>query len=200
MSVAVARQAPYPVRAEQRRCAKCGKLVSREAYACRRCGKKQRFRPRTMLLGLAACLMFAMFGVASTGALMGSARPTEAAFPLTASRQAPVAVSAPAASAGDLTAADLSKAYSADPASADGKYRDRSLVVSGTVRSLDRDFEGNMVVRLAAGDSLDTVNATLATRNDPAMASLAKGRPVSLLCVGRGTLMGAPRLASCYLR
>ena len=53
MSVALARQAPYQVRAAQRRCGKCGKLVSRAAYACRRCGKSQRVRPRIILLGLA---------------------------------------------------------------------------------------------------------------------------------------------------
>ncbi len=35
-----------------------------------------------------------------------------------------------------------------------------------------------MVVRLGTGDAFDTVNATLATRNDPALGALAKGRGV----------------------
>jgi hypothetical protein len=68
------------------------------------------------------------------------------------------------------------------------------------VRSIDRNYEGNMVVRLGTGDAFETVNGTLATRNDPALAGLAKGRAVSLLCVGRGALMGAPVLASCFVR
>jgi hypothetical protein len=32
------------------------------------------------------------------------------------------------------------------------------------------------------------------------IGSLVKGRSVSLLCVGRGALMGAPQLASCFVR
>src|ERR1022692_4677661 len=79
MSVALARQAPYPVRVQQRRCSKCGKLVSRSAYACRRCGKSQRVRPRTILLCLAGGLMVGMFAVASASALFPQARSAEAA-------------------------------------------------------------------------------------------------------------------------
>ena len=72
--------------------------------------------------------------------------------------------------------------------------------MTGTVRSVDRNYEGDMVVRLGTGDAFETVNATLATRNNPVLGTLAKGRPVSLLCVGRGTLMGAPLLGSCFVR
>ena len=57
-----------------------------------------------------------------------------------------------------------------------------------------------MVVRLGTGDAFDTVNATLAARNDPALGTLTKGRAVSLLCVGRGALMGAPMLGGCFVR
>ena len=57
-----------------------------------------------------------------------------------------------------------------------------------------------MVVRLATPDPFDSVNATLATRNDPVLATLAKGRSVSLLCVGRGAMMGAPLLGGCFVR
>ena len=56
------------------------------------------------------------------------------------------------------------------------------------------------MVRLGTGDAFETVNATFATRNDPVLATLTKGHPVSLLCVGRGALMGAPLLGSCFLR
>jgi hypothetical protein len=196
-SVALTRQAPYPVRVQQRRCGKCGKLVSRSAYACRRCGKSQRIRPRTILLSLSAGLMVGMFAVASASALLPQAHPAEAQ-PTVA---APV-VTAPAAAVrgAGVSATDLWTAYSRDAAGADRAYRDRSLTVTGVVRSIDRNYEGDMVVRLGTGDAFDTVNATLATRNDPALAGLAKGRVASLLCVGRGALMGAPLLSGCFLR
>jgi hypothetical protein len=195
-SVALSRQAPYPVRVQQRRCGKCGKLVSRAAYACRRCGKSQRIRPRTLLLCLAGGLMVGMFAVASAGALLPQAHPSEAA-----AAPAPSGARALAASrALEISATDLWIAYSRDAADADRAYRDRSLMVTGIVRSVDRNYEGEMVVRLGTGDAFDTVNATLATRNDAALAGLAKGRVASLLCVGRGALMGAPLLGACFLR
>ena len=100
----------------------------------------------------------------------------------------------------EVTATDLWMTYSRNAAAAEHLYRDHSVMVTGTVRSVDRNYEGDMVVRLGTGDAFDTVNATLATRNDPVLGTLAKGRPVSLLCVGRGALMGAPLLGSCFVR
>jgi ribosomal protein L40E len=204
MSVALARQPPYPVRVHQRRCGKCGKLVSRTAYACRRCGKFQRMRPKTMLLLGSLALMVGMFTFAiltATG-VWGRAAVESAAV---AAPGPAVPVSPPLARAGagrtpELTAADLWSAYTHDPVGADRQFRDRSMLLTGTVRSVDRDFEGDMVIRLATPDPRDSVNATLATRNDPALASVVKGRPVSLLCVGRGALIGAPLLASCFVK
>ncbi len=200
MSAALARQAPYPVRVQQRRCGKCGKLVSRAVYACRRCGKSQRLRPRIILLGLAGVLMIAMFGVAGASALLPGSHPMEA-LPVPAPARGAL-TRLPAATSGTprVTATELWAAYSLDALSADRSYRDRSLVVTGTVRSVDRNYEGDMVVRLGTGDAFDTVNATAAARNDPALAAVAKGRTVSLICVGHGALMGAPLLSGCFVK
>jgi len=201
MSAALVRQAPYQVRAAQRRCAKCGKLVSRAAYACRRCGKSQRVRPRTILLALAGCLMVGMFAVAGLGSLIGQPHAAEAVAqaPLspaaTAEDRVPSAARAP-----EISATELWMAYSRDSAGTDRSFRDRSLVVTGTVRSVDRDFEGRLVARLSTGDAFETVNATMATRDDGALAAVSKGRPVALRCVGRGVLMGAPLLGGCFVK
>jgi hypothetical protein len=203
MSVALAREVPYPVRAAQRRCGKCGKLVSRSAYACRRCGKAQRVRPRIILLGLAGFLMVAMFAVAGVGALRGPTRPSETATPVVASGAR--ATPAPARAAGsahtpEVGAAELWVAYSRDPAATDLRFRDHQLIVTGTVRSIDRDFQGRLVARLDTGDAFETVNAIMATREDPTLVGLGKGRTVSLLCAGRGVLMGAPLLGGCFVK
>ena len=100
----------------------------------------------------------------------------------------------------EVSATDLWMSYSRDAASADRLYREHSIMVTGNVRSIERNYEGDMVVRLGTGDAFETVNATLATRNDPVLATLAKGHTVSLLCVGRGALMGAPLLGGCFVR
>ena len=87
-----------------------------------------------------------------------------------------------------------------DSAGADRRFRDRSLLVSGMVRSLDRDFDGRAMVRLSTGDPYESVNAKLATRGEATVAGLSKGKSVTLLCVGRGRLIGAPQLTGCFVR
>ena len=47
--------------------------------------------------------------------------------------------------------------------------------MTGVVRSVERDFEGSMVARLSTGDAFETVNAKLATRNDPTLVGVTKG-------------------------
>jgi hypothetical protein len=99
-----------------------------------------------------------------------------------------------------VTAVDLWAAYARNAADADRQFRDKAIVVSGMVRSLERDYEGSVVARLSTGDAFETVNARLATRNDPTTVGVIKDRPVSLLCVGRGRLLGAPQLGGCFVR
>lgn len=196
MNTASPRRASFPVSTNYKPCLRCGKLVSRAAFVCRRCGRRQRIRPRTMLLVLSVCFLGGMFAVASATAVLVPApvQETAPAWPKMAAAPA-----LPKASA-QVTAAELWAAYARDPAAADGQFRDRSVLVNGVVRSVERDFEGSMVARLSTGDAFETVNAKLATRNDPTLVGVIKGRPVSLLCVGRGALMGAPQLGGCFVR
>jgi hypothetical protein len=195
MSTALARRAPYPVRANSKRCSKCGKVVSRGTFACRRCGKRHRMRPRTMLLIVSIALMAGMFAVASAGMLL-PARIVESVSPVArGGRSGPAS-----AGAQEIGAGDLWMAYAHDPAEANRRFKDRPLVVTGIVRAIDRDFDGGLLVRLSTGDAFDTVNARLATGTEAGAAALTKGKQASLLCVGRGSLIGAPRLASCYIR
>jgi ribosomal protein L40E len=190
------RRASFPVRSNHKQCMRCGKLVSRAAFACRRCGKRQRIRPRTMLLVLSGCLMAGMFAIASASALLTPPPQPETApaWPKTAA-----APPIPKASA-EVTASELWAAYGRDAHEADRQFRDKAVVVSGVVRSVDRDLEGSMIARLATGDAFETVNAKLATRTDPSLVGVTKGRSVSLICVGRGVLMGAPQLGGCFVR
>jgi hypothetical protein len=137
-----------------------------------------------------------MFAVATAG-VQPQAHPEEAkAVKVSPDRHRSVAP----ARTPEVSASDLWMSYSRDPAAADLLYREHPLWVTGDVHALERNYEGGMVVRLSAGNGFDTVNATLATRNDPVAGTLAKGVAVSLLCVGRGALMGAPLLGSCFVR
>ena len=144
--------------------------------------------------------MAGMFAVASAGSLLPQAHPAEGSLPLKVATDPHREVTVPGHTR-EVSAAELWMSYSRDAISADRLYREQSVVVSGNVRSVDRNYEGEMVVRLGTGDAFETVNATLATRNDPVLGTtLTKGHPVSLLCVGHGALLGAPILGSCFVR
>jgi len=149
-----------------------------------------------MLLALTGCLLAGMFAVASASALLTPVHVPEAAPAWPKMAAAPVI---PRASA-EVTAAELWAAYARDAADADRQFRDKSVVVNGIVQSIERDFEGSMVARLSTGDAFETVNAKLATRDDPTLVGVLKGRTVSLLCVGRGALLGSPQLGGCFVR
>jgi len=137
-----------------------------------------------------------MFAVATGGAFEPRTHPGEATSTAAPELRRTVAPGRTL----EVSASDLWGRYSRDPAGADRLYRDRSVLLTGDVRAVERNYQGDVVVRLSAGDAFDTVNATLASGDDPLRSTLAKGRPVSLLCVGRGTLMGAPLLGSCSVR
>ena len=111
--------------------------------------------------------------------------------------------STPAALAGpahEISANALWMAYSRDAAGTDRSFRDRPVLVTGTIRSIDRDFGGRLLVRFNTGDAFETVNATMASRDNPTVIGTAKGRTLSLLCEGRGMLMGAPLLGGCSVK
>ena len=156
-------------------------------------------RPKTMLLLGATALIGAMFAVAVLTSSAMARVETPALSPSLVATAPPAGASNPDTPL--ITASALWSAYADNRAAADRKYRDRSVVVSGAIRSVDRNFEGDMVIRLATPDAFETVNATMASRNDPGLSALAKGQMISLLCVGRtGPLMGAPLLGSCFIK
>ena len=127
--------------ANHKQCVKCGKLVSRAAFVCRRCGKRQRIRPRTMLLVLSGCLVAAMFAVAGASALLTRIRDPPEAAPGVAEDGAPRRRCPRAIRPGDR--AELWAAYARDAAQADRLLqgplgrgeRDRAFASSGTSRA-----------------------------------------------------------------
>jgi hypothetical protein len=179
-----------------KRCGKCGKMVARASSRCRRCGQHQRLSRTKLALVASSCMLAGMFAVALWSTWFPAPRPIEAASAVPV-RSAPPAIATGTTVAAQITAVDLWTAYMRDPAAADRRYRDRSLMVSGIVRSIDRDFDGGVMVRLSTGGAGDAVNAKLATRDDPWALGVNRGKEVSLLCVGRGSAIGAPLLGSC---
>jgi hypothetical protein len=147
--------------------------------------------------------MVGMFAVAAAGSIRPSARPIETTTMIAPTGVAAALARAPAAPPGgvaEIAATDLWMAYSRDPVGTDRSFRDRPVLVTGTIRSIERDFRGRLQVRLNTGDAFETVNATMASRDNSTVAGAAKGRTISLLCQGQGMLIGAPLLGDCSVK
>jgi tRNA_anti-like len=180
-----------------RRCARCAKVVSKRAYVCRRCGEKQRMNPRGAMLGLAGLFLIGLFAVATLNNRLpfglGRAR---AAAP-SADAWSPFVVAARDPSHATLTAAEIWGLYNADDAKADARFRNKAVDVTGTVTDVRRDYHGEIMLRLATGDALETVRATIVNHDDSVRSIPVRGQLVSLRCTGRGKLIGSPVLDSC---
>jgi len=111
---------------------------------------------------------------------------------------APVAKASPAQQAPTpIDAAELFDAYQSNEVAADDRFKGRMLAVRGTVQSIDKDFTGDIVVRLATSNQFMPVDATLKAAEKSSAARLAKGTTVQLTCKGRGMVIGRPQLAGC---
>ena len=199
MNTASVRRAPFAVRGTHKQCVKCGKLVSRDAFACRRCGKRQRIRPRTMLL--------VAVGLPAGRDVRGRERERAADASASARDRARVAEDGrraarfPEGLAADVTAPELWAEYARDAGAADRQFRDKAVVgqrdraLGGAGLRRQRWSRG---CRPATPSRPSTRSSRRATTRP--IVGVTKGRSVSLLCVGRGALMGAPQLGGCFVR
>lgn len=171
------------------------------AFQCRRCGKRQRWNPRTVWVTATAVFLAVLFAYAGFGSKISFSHSIDLP-PVVPPRGAGApAAAAPSGHPIQLTASELWAAYNRDIVTADHRYRGRTLEVTGTVVTVPvRDFRGFIVVRLGTGDAFETVHATLAARESAFLYTIAKGQSVLLSCTGRGALIGSPILDDCEVR
>jgi len=182
-------------RSGHRRCARCGKVVSRRVLVCRRCGKKQRVNPRTALLFLSGMFMVGLFAVATAAPRLPFGRARAGAA--TAPDWSPPLAIARDPSIPTLSAAELWTLYNRDVAKADARFKNATIDVSGRVIDVRRDYSGDVLLRLATGEPLETVRAALINHDDSGRSIPVRGQSVSLRCRGGGHLIGSPVLESC---
>jgi hypothetical protein len=144
------------------------------------------------MLLLSGLFLVALFAVATLNPRLPFARPRVEAPPAVST----LAVAAPAGVA-TITAAELWAAYGADVPKADARFKGRTVAVTGTIVDVRRDYKGNLLLRLATGDALETVRATVVTHDDNQRTAPMRGQTVALRCTGRGAAIGAPLLDGC---
>jgi hypothetical protein len=196
-SVAVPDSARVARKTSHRRCARCAKVVSRRALVCRRCGKKQRVNPRTTMLALAGFFLIGLFAVATVNQRLPFGLGRARAAATASDAWSPFVVSARDPSHATLTAAELWALYNIDDGKADARFKNKDVTVTGTVADVRRDYHGEIMLRLATGDALETVRATIVNHDDSGRSIPVRGQLVSLRCTGRGKLIGSPVLDLC---
>ncbi len=105
----------------------------------------------------------------------------------------------PVAPAIDVTAADLHAAYSANEVAADNLYRNKVLRVTGKVASFDKDFTGDVVIKLRTRNEFEPVMAALDPEDAGPAASLRRGAIATVGCFGGMRVMGSPTLKLCEI-
>jgi hypothetical protein len=96
-----------------------------------------------------------------------------------------------------VDAVKLWKDYDANEVAADGIYKGKILQVTGTVASIDKDFLDDIVLHLKSPNQFENTMATLKKSETSKAAALSKGSKVTLLCKGKGRILGSPTLDDC---
>jgi hypothetical protein len=98
-----------------------------------------------------------------------------------------------------LGAVRLWRDYEQNEVAADIRYKGQRLSVTGTIVSIERDYEGRPVLHLFGGNAIFPIVATLNKADIPAAAQLKKGGQVVVRCIGAGREMRMPQLERCLM-
>jgi len=150
--------------------------------------------PLTQKVGavlVAVVVIFVIVGLAGGGSSSSSSTPRAA--------EAAPEPDRPAVPPVEIAATALFRVYHENEVSADDAYKGKRLLVAGRVASIDKDIFDHIIVRLAAGGFMQTVDATMQPNQKAEAAALHKGATVSVLCTGNGLIMD-PQLDDCVLQ
>ncbi len=98
-----------------------------------------------------------------------------------------------------IGAVRLWREYNENEVAADTRYKGQRLSVTGTIVSIERDYEGRPVLHLFGGNAIFPTMATLNKADIPAAARLKKGDEVVVRCIGAGWEMRMSQLERCLM-
>lgn len=96
-----------------------------------------------------------------------------------------------------VSAKEMFKTYSANEARGDKLYKDKKIIISGTIESISSSIGDIPVVNLKTGDMFRTVSVNFARKYRDVAADLDKNQNVSFACVGGTVVIGSPSVKDC---
>lgn len=98
-----------------------------------------------------------------------------------------------------VTAVQLFSDYHANEVSADSKYKDKNLSISGRVAGISKSAFDSIYLELSTQNQFMLVQAHMLDSEHDASAKLRRGQTVTLLCLGNGMVLGSPMLNDCRI-
>lgn len=117
----------------------------------------------------------------------------------TVNGSAPAATNQAPAETINVTADELVKGYKENELAGDQKFKDKNLVVTGKIETIESGIADMPYIMLKAGGDME-FNKPQAhfNKEDTAMlAKLKKGQAIKLQCIGNGEIGGMPMLKDC---
>lgn len=97
------------------------------------------------------------------------------------------------------TGAALSHDYDTNEVATDLKINGRAILVSGRVKSIDKDYWNNVVVDLALGNELMPASIKMLDNYASKAAALSEGNEVTIRCKKMRRMVGNPYGSGCVL-
>ena len=149
-------------------------------------------RKSPVLYGCGGCLTV-IVGLAVIGALFGSNAPSSSTSSDSSSTAVKSSQSAPVQEAPDekiisISAQQLDAEYEQNQVAADNNYKDKKVVVTGTVRDIGKDIVDDSYVTLAAGGL--GVRCVFEKSEQSKLAQLSKGDTVTVHGICHGKTLG----------
>jgi len=90
--------------------------------------------------------------------------------------------------------------YQQNEISADSIYKGRTLAVTGTVSSINKDFTDSAFLMLETSNEFMGVHAGLRDSEVSKASGLSKGQVITVVCEGHGMIIGSPMLKDCVIQ
>ena len=97
----------------------------------------------------------------------------------------------------ETTAKEYEERYDANEIAADEVYKDKKLLVKGTISTIERDFTGDGYLTLRGTNPFIGVRAELRDSSFSEAASFHRGQPITLICRGAGRVVTIAMLNDC---
>lgn len=184
-------------------CKECGFKISDKAPACVHCGApvpvpsagpaapKKKATPKAFWLGLV---------IAGAALALGWNNGLDKEFENISTVFVPNSEAiAPVPSVISVSALQLFKDYKASKISADMAYKEKSLLVSGVVDSVNKNITEAPYLAILGGGPSKTVRAQFPKNDLPKLSVLKRGQKITVACTGDSMLAGSPVLKECAI-